>query len=264
MSTPLHYLSVRELSRLIHRRDLSPIELWDHCLARADTFDPDLNAFRLIPGNRAGARARQTETALGRGEPAGPLHGIPYAVKDLIDVKGLPTTAGSSLLADNIAGADAAVVERLDAAGMVLMGKTNMVQFAYGGAGVNHDHGTPRNPWASEHHLPGGSSSGSAVAVAAGLVPAALGTDTGGSVRIPASLCGITGLKTTVGQVSRAGVYPLSKSLDSVGPLCRTVDSGTMRTRKSPPQCGQPARCWPSSARRSSPSNSPKQSALGR
>jgi aspartyl-tRNA(Asn)/glutamyl-tRNA(Gln) amidotransferase subunit A len=224
MSTPLHYLSVRELSRLIQRRDLSLIELLDHYLARADSLDPDLNAFRLISGNRAGARARLAEAALSRGDTVSPLHGIPYAVKDLIDVKGLPTTAGSSLLADNVAEADAEVVQRLDGAGMVLMGKTNTVQFAYGGAGVNHDHGTPRNPWASEHYLPGGSSSGSAVAVAAGLVPAALGTDTGGSVRIPAALCGITGLKTTVGAVSRAGVYPLSKSLDSVGPLSRTVE----------------------------------------
>jgi aspartyl-tRNA(Asn)/glutamyl-tRNA(Gln) amidotransferase subunit A len=228
MSTPLHYLSVRELSRLIRSRDLSPIELLDHYLVRADTLDPELNAFRLISGNRAGARARLAEAALARGDTVSPLHGMPYAVKDLIDVKGLPTTAGCSLLADNIANADAAVVERLDGAGMVLMGKTNTVQFAYGGAGVNHDHGTPRNPWSSDHYLPGGSSSGSAVAVAAGLVPAALGTDTGGSVRIPAALCGITGLKTTVGQVSRAGVYPLSKSLDSVGALCRTVEDAAL------------------------------------
>ena len=123
---------------------------------------------------------------------------------------------------------DCSVVARLSAAGMVLLGKTNTVQFAYGGVGINHDHGTPKNPWAEVHHVPGGSSSGSAVAVAAGLAPMALGSDTGGSVRIPASLCGVTGLKTTVGQISRAGVYPLSWSLDSVGPLTRCVEDAAL------------------------------------
>jgi aspartyl-tRNA(Asn)/glutamyl-tRNA(Gln) amidotransferase subunit A len=149
-------------------------------------------------------------------------------VKDLYDVAGLATTAGTRLLAGNVAASDSAAVRRLTAAGMALVGKTHTVQFAFGGVGINHDHGTPHNPWHRELHAPGGSSSGSAVAVAAGLVPMALGTDTGGSVRIPAALCGIVGLKTTVGRISRAGVYPLSWTLDSVGPLTRTVEDAAL------------------------------------
>jgi aspartyl-tRNA(Asn)/glutamyl-tRNA(Gln) amidotransferase subunit A len=133
------------------------------------------------------------------------------------------TTAGCSLLSENIAGRDCAAVRRLSAAGMVLLGKTHTVPFAYGGVGINTDMGTPHNPWSVEHCAPGGSSSGSAVATAARMAPVTLGTDTGGSVRIPSALCGVTGLKTTVGQVSRAGVWPLSHSLDSVGPLARSI-----------------------------------------
>jgi aspartyl-tRNA(Asn)/glutamyl-tRNA(Gln) amidotransferase subunit A len=136
----------------------------------------------------------------------------------------MPTTAGCRLLAENLALNDSAAVSRLAEAGMVLTGKTHTVQFAFGGVGINHDLGTPHNPWKEEPYVPGGSSSGSAVAVAAGLVPMALGTDTGGSVRIPASLCGIVGLKTTVGRISRAGVYPLSWTFDSVGVLARSAE----------------------------------------
>ena len=156
------------------------------------------------------------------------LQGIPYAVKDLIDVKGLATTAGAKILEQHIAAEDAAVIRRLDQAGMVLLGKTNTVQFAFSGVGISRDHGTPHNPWSKNHYLPGGSSSGSGVAVAAGLVPMALGTDTGGSVRVPAALCGTAGLKTTVGRVSRAGVYPLSWTLDSVGVLARSVEDAAL------------------------------------
>jgi aspartyl-tRNA(Asn)/glutamyl-tRNA(Gln) amidotransferase subunit A len=174
------------------------------------------------------AGARAAEMALNAGQDLGPLHGIPYAAKDLFDVKGLPTTAGSNLLLGHIATADATVTARLAQAGMILLGKTHTVQFAYGGVGINHDHGTPHNPWHQTPHVPGGSSSGSGVAVAAGVVPMALGSDTGGSVRIPASLCGTVGLKTTVGQVSRAGVFPLSWSLDSVGPLTRSVEDAAL------------------------------------
>ena len=168
------------------------------------------------------------EIALKNGASLGVLHGIPYAAKDLFDVKGVPTTAGTHLLAKNIAAQDSTVVRKLAAAGMVLLGKTHTVQFAYGAAGINHDHGTPHNPWHGVPHAPGGSSSGSAVAVASGLVPFALGTDTGGSVRVPAALCGIVGLKTTIGRVSRAGVYPLSRTLDSVGPITRSVEDAAL------------------------------------
>lgn len=221
-------LSVVELGRRIRGGELSPVELTRGLLDRVSELDGALGAFQLVTAERALSTARAAEEALGAGQDLGPLHGIPYAAKDLFDVAGLPTTAGTRLLADNVAEADAGVVARLARAGMILVGKTKTVQFAYGGAGVNNDLGTPHNPWSREHHLPGGSSSGSGVAVAAGMVPAALGSDTGGSVRIPAALCGITGLKTTVGQVSRAGVYPLSWSLDSVGPLTRTVEDAAL------------------------------------
>jgi aspartyl-tRNA(Asn)/glutamyl-tRNA(Gln) amidotransferase subunit A len=216
--------SIASLALALRRGDTSPTELLEATLARIDTLDGGLNAFRELCQARAREEAHMAETILASNDQAGPLVGIPYAVKDLVDVAGLPTTAGFSGLADNVAAADARVVTLLGEAGMVLVGKTNTHQFAYGGTGINHDHGTPRNPWAAEPHVPGGSSSGSGVAVAADMVPMALGTDTGGSVRIPAALCGVTGLKTTVGQVSRRGVYPLSRSLDSVGPLCRTVE----------------------------------------
>ncbi len=225
---PLHFESVASLSRKIHAREISPVQLTEAFLERIKTHDQKLGAFRLVCAERALNQARAAEAAISAGRYSGPLQGIPFAAKDLFDVEGLPTSAGCRLLENNVAATDATVVRRLLDAGMVLLGKTNTVQFAYGGAGINHHHGTPRNPWHQMPHLPGGSSSGSGVAVAAGLAPTALGSDTGGSVRIPAALCGITGLKTTVGQVSRAGVYPLSWSLDSVGPLARSVEDASL------------------------------------
>ena len=220
---PLHWLTISELSQRIRSGVLSPVELTEHLLSRLEAMDDTLHAFKLVTRERALAQAQAAELALRAGQDVGPLHGIPYAAKDLFDVKGLPTTAGSNLLECNIASADATVIRRLAQAGMILLGKTHTVQFAYGGVGINHHHGTPHNPWHAVPHAPGGSSSGSGVAVAAGMVPMALGSDTGGSVRIPSSLCGTVGLKTTVGQVSRAGAFPLSWSLDSVGPLTRSV-----------------------------------------
>jgi len=225
---PLHWLTMSELSQRIRSGALSPVELTEHLLARVEAMDNTLHAFKLVTRERALAQAQAAELALRAGQDVGPLHGIPYAAKDLFDVKGLPTTAGSNLLQNNIAAADAAVVRRLAQAGMILLGKTHTVQFAYGGVGINHHHGTPHNPWHTVPHAPGGSSSGSGVSVAAGMVPMALGSDTGGSIRIPSSLCGTVGLKTTVGQVSRAGVFPLSWSLDSVGPLTRSVEDAAL------------------------------------
>ncbi len=222
--TPLHWQTISELSQRIHNRTLSPVELTEYFLARLEALDGTLHAFKLVTRERALAAAQAAELALRAGEDVGPLHGIPYAAKDLFNVKGLPTTAGSHLLEHNIAPADATVIRRLQHAGMILLGKTHTVQFAYGGVGINHHHGTPHNPWHAVPHAPGGSSSGSGVAVAAGLVPMALGSDTGGSVRIPSALCGTVGFKTTVGQISRAGVFPLSWTLDSVGPLARSVE----------------------------------------
>ena len=226
--TPLHWLTISELSQRIRNGVLSPVELMEHLLSRLEALDGTLHAFKLVTRERALAQAQAAALALRAGQDVGPLHGIPYAAKDLFDIKGLPTTAGSNLLEGNIAPADATVVRRLAQAGMVLLGKTHTVQFAYGGVGINHHHGTPHNPWHAIPHAPGGSSSGSGVAVAAGLVPMALGSDTGGSVRIPSSLCGTVGLKTTVGQISRAGVFPLSWTLDSVGPLTRSVEDAAL------------------------------------
>jgi aspartyl-tRNA(Asn)/glutamyl-tRNA(Gln) amidotransferase subunit A len=224
----LAFESIASASARIQAGELSPLEYVEALLARARTFDPRLHAFIRIMPEHALAQGRAAESAWKHRAELGPLHGIPYAAKDLFDVKGVPTTAGTHLLENNIAKEDATVVHKLAAAGMTLFGKTHTVQFAYGAAGINHDHGTPHNPWHRMPHAPGGSSSGSAVGVAAGLVPIALGTDTGGSVRVPAALCGIVGLKTTVGRVSRAGVYPLSWTLDSVGPLTRTVEDAAL------------------------------------
>ena len=222
------YETITSLSARIRAGELSPVACAEELLRRIAVLDGRLRSFIRVMPERALAQARAAESALQSGADPGPLHGIPFAAKDLFDVKGVPTTAGTRLLAGNVAGQDCTVVRKLTAAGTVLLGKTYTVQFAYGAAGVNHDQGTPHNPWHAVPHAPGGSSSGSAVAVAAGLVPMALGTDTGGSVRVPAALCGIVGLKTTVGRVSRAGVYPLCWTLDSVGPITRSVEDAAL------------------------------------
>ena len=226
--TPIAFASIADLAARIRAGGLSPVAVTEQLLERIEALDKRLRSFILVAPERALADARAAESALKGGTDLGPLHGIPYAAKDLFDVKGMATTAGTRLLAGHVAGEDSAVVRKLAAAGMVLCGKTYTVQFAYGAVGINHDQGTPHNPWHPTPHAPGGSSSGSAVAVAAGLVPMALGSDTGGSVRVPAALCGIVGLKTTVGRISRAGVYPLAWTLDSVGPLTRTVEDAAL------------------------------------
>src|SRR5258706_578398 len=220
--------SITALSARIGSGRLSPVTIVEELLGRIDALDGRLRSFIRIMPERALAQARAAESALKSGAGLGILHGIPYAARNLEDVGGIHWPAGTYVLANNIAGQDCTVVGKLAAAGMVLLGKTHTVQFAYGASGINHDHGTPHNPWHALPHAPGGSSSGSAVAVAAGLVPMALGTDTGGSVRVPAALCGIVGLKTTVGRVSRAGVYPLSWTLDSVGPITRSVEDAAL------------------------------------
>jgi aspartyl-tRNA(Asn)/glutamyl-tRNA(Gln) amidotransferase subunit A len=227
--TDLYYESIAALADKIRKGEISSTELVEHYLARITSLDENLNAFRRVCPERALEQAHAADEALRAGNnDLGVLHGIPYAVKDLFDATGIPTTAGAKLLENNMASEDSAAVHRLSRAGMILLGKANTVQLAFSGVGINHDHGTPWNPWRREHHIPGGSSSGSGVAVAAGLVPMALGTDTGGSVRIPAALCGTVGLKTTVGRISRAGVYPLSWSFDSVGCLTRSVEDAAV------------------------------------
>ena len=222
------YRSVAELGRAYRTDETGPLAVTRLLLERIEALDPRLHAFIAVTRDRALAEADAAEALLRAGSDLGPLHGIPYAAKDLYDVQGLPTTAGTHVLAENIAAADCTAVARARAAGMVLLGKTHTVQFALGIIGVNRDQGTPHNPWHETPHIPGGSSSGSAVAVAAGLAPVALGTDTGGSVRTPAALCGLVGLKPTTGRISRHGVYPLSWTLDTPGPLARTVEDAAL------------------------------------
>ncbi len=220
--------TIADLADAFASRRLSPVDYTTRLLARIETLDPALAAFVGLTRERALAEAAAAEAAIRRGEAAGPLAGVPYAAKDIFDVAGEATMAGTRLLAGNIAGEDCTVVRKLREAGMVLLGKTHTVQFASTIVGINHELGTPHNPWRREPHVPGGSSSGSAVAVAAGLAPMALASDTGGSVRAPAALCGTVGLKTTVGRVSRAGVFPLCPSYDSMGPLTRSVEDAAL------------------------------------
>jgi len=221
-SDELTRLGIAEAGEQIRRRALSPVELTRAYLDRIQQEDGALRAYIAVLSDPALAAARTAEKEIARGGYRGPLHGIPIALKDLFMTRGIPTTCGSRILKAWVPDADAAVATRLYAAGAILLGKLNMHEFAYGPTGVNPHYGTPKNPW-DRARMPGGSSSGSGVAVAAGLAAGALGTDTGGSVRIPASLCGIVGLKPTYGRVSRAGVIPLAWSLDHVGPMTRTV-----------------------------------------
>jgi len=228
MSISAPFATIADLGRALRAGSITPTSLAEQFLARIYSLDGKLGAFKYVTADRAMAQARAAQAEMAVGIDRGPLHGIPYAVKDLYDVAGVATTAGSPLLESNIATRDCMVVRKLNDAGAVLLGKTISVQLAYGGAGINTQQGTPHNPWQREAHLPGGSSSGSAVAVASGMAPMALGSDTGGSVRIPAALCGVSGLKTTVGQISRADVYPLSWSLDTVGPLTRSAEDAEL------------------------------------
>ena len=215
-------LSIAEVQRLIRRGDLSPLELVEAYVARIRRLDPQLNAFVTVTEERAVGRARALEAELAGGRWRGPLHGIPIALKDNIDTAGVRTTAGSAVFADRVPDEDAEVVTRLEAAGAIVLGKLNMHEFAYGGTSAFAWSGPVRNPWDVDR-IPGGSSGGSGAAVAARLCAGALGTDTGGSVRIPAAHCGIVGLKATYGLASIRGIVPLGVSLDHVGPMCRTV-----------------------------------------
>jgi len=214
--------SIRQISELLRKGSLSPVELTEDCLARIEKLNPRLNAFITVTADSARAQARTAEAEIRRGNWRGPLHGIPLALKDLIDTAGVRTTAASSLFKDRIPAEDAEVIRRLREAGAVLLGKQNLHEFAYGGSSMVSYFGEVRNAWNSEH-IAGGSSGGSATAVAAGLGYGAIGTDTAGSVREPAALCGVVGLKPTYGRVSARGVIPLSISLDHVGPIARTV-----------------------------------------
>ena len=218
----LPYPDLAQASQAVQTKEASPVDMTQACLDRIERLNPQVNAFITVTPDAALEEARKAEAEIKRGEWKGPLHGMPLAVKDLVETAGVKTTAASKVLANNVTKEDAEVVRRLRSAGAVLLGKLNLHEFAYGGSGVIGHFGPAKNPWNLEH-ITGGSSSGSAAAVAAGLCYGAIGTDTAGSIRLPAAYCGITGLKPSFGLVSARGVIPLSWSLDHVGPMARTV-----------------------------------------
>jgi aspartyl-tRNA(Asn)/glutamyl-tRNA(Gln) amidotransferase subunit A len=220
--TELHWLSASDIGAAYANGSLSPVELVGSLLERIATQEPQLNAFIRIDAETAMSAARQAEKEIRAGRSLGPLHGVPIGIKDIIDIAGLPTTCHSRIRMNSIAAADAVVVNRLRAAGAIFMGKLSLHEFAIGGPAHDLPFPPARNPW-NRDHQPGGSSSGSGTAVASGMLPIALGTDTGGSIRNPSGHCGIVGLKPTYDLVSRQGVFPLSVTLDHVGPMARSV-----------------------------------------
>jgi aspartyl-tRNA(Asn)/glutamyl-tRNA(Gln) amidotransferase subunit A len=228
----LPFATLAELSAALESRRLSPVDLVDALLARIARRDSTLHAFVTVYGDEARLAAEGAERAFRSGHRLGPLHGIPVALKDLVELEGRVTTGGSKPWARRVSPLTATLARRVVEAGMIVLGKTHTVEFAMGGYGTNVELGTPWNPWDLRvHRTPGGSSSGSGVAVAAGLAPAAVGTDTGGSVRLPASFCGIVGLKVTVGRISTHGVLPLSTTLDTPGPMTRSVEDAALLFR---------------------------------
>jgi aspartyl-tRNA(Asn)/glutamyl-tRNA(Gln) amidotransferase subunit A len=221
MAGELHFLTVAEAADLIAARSLSPVELTEIYLTRIAALDDQLCCFVAVTSERARRDARTAEAEIIRSGPRGPLHGIPYCLKDIFDVAGVPTTAQSRLLANNVPLEDSTCAARLGAAGAILLGKNATWEFAHGGPSWDVLFPPARNPWNTDHS-PSGSSSGSAAAVAAGLAPVSLGTDTGGSLRSPAAACGVAGLKPTYGRVSRRGIVPNCFSHDHGGPLAWT------------------------------------------
>src|SRR5579872_1290318 len=222
-------LTATALSTAISSRKLSPVEVTDAFLKRIAAQDQQLHAFIDVYADEARLAAEAADKAIRSGHQVGPLHGVPIALKDLIDLDGRVTTGGSMAWRERRSLATATLAKKLIAAGMIVLGKTHTVEFAMGGWGTNHHMGTPWNPWdMTVPRTPGGSSSGSGVAVATAMAPWAIGTDTGGSVRLPASWCGITGLKTTVGRVSCHGILPLAPSLDTPGPMARSVEDAAL------------------------------------
>src|SRR5947199_2244252 len=215
--------TIAEAAKQIAAKQLSPVELTRACLDRVRALDDRLHAFVHLTEERALAEAREAGRAIMAGGPSGPLHGIPIGLKDIVDTKGIPTTCGSKFLQDNIPDTDAACAEKLAAAGAVLMGKLTTHEFADGGPSFDLPQPPARNPWNTDHFT-AGSSSGTGAAVAAGMILCGIGTDTGGSIRGPAALCGIAGLKPTYGLVSRAGVAPAAFSLDHIGPMAWTAE----------------------------------------
>lgn len=215
-------MSVVELSGQIQRKEISPVEVVQAYLRKIEQKNPELNAFITVCAEEALAEAKQAEAEIARGEYRGVLHGVPVALKDLIETRGVRTTMGSQVFADFVPETDATVVRKLRDAGAIVIGKTNTHEFAYGPTGDKSYFGAVKNPYDTSK-MSGGSSSGSGSAVGGGLVPVALGTDTGGSIRIPSAACGVVGMKPTFGRVSKQGVFPLAYTLDHIGPMTQTV-----------------------------------------
>ena len=237
------FLTASEAAEAIRAGRLSPVDLVDALLARIDAHDERLHAFAAVYRDDARACAEAAHKAIRAGHSIGPWHGVPIALKDIIDIEGRVTTGGSKHWENRVSPTTATLARRLIEAGVIVIGKTNTVEFAMGGWGTNQHMGTPRNPWDAEvHRAPGGSSSGSGTSVAARLVPWAIGTDTGGSVRIPAAWCGLAGLKVTIGRISTAGVLPLAHTLDTPGPMTRSVeDAARLYTLLQGPDPADPA-----------------------
>jgi len=207
---------ISELSAAFQSGELTPTNAVDAALAQIEKHEPKLGAFEIVLADRARVAAEAASQSIATGHRIGPFHGVPFALKDLVDVEGLVTTGGTEVRAHNVATSTATIAKRLIAAGGILVGKTKTVEVAYGAWGTNQVRGTPWNPWDAEvHRMPGGSSSGSGVAVASRMAHCAVGTDTGGSVRIPAAACGLTGLKVTEGRLPLDGIVPLSHTLDT-------------------------------------------------
>src|SRR3989440_694350 len=241
------WAGVAELSHAYETRALSPVDVVDALLARIRRRDPALHAYIAIYESEARLAAEAADRAIKSGHRVGPLHGVPIALKDLIDLQGRVTTGGSKVWINRVSPTTATLAERLIGAGMIVLGKTHTVEFAMGSFGTNTHLGTPWNPWDLRvHRTPGGSSSGSAVAVAAGLAPVAIGTDTGGSVRLPAAWCGVVGLKVTAGRISTYGVLPLSFTLDTPGPIARSVEDAALifRVLSGPDPRDLPTLAW--------------------
>jgi aspartyl-tRNA(Asn)/glutamyl-tRNA(Gln) amidotransferase subunit A len=218
----LAFLSIEQAARLLRQRKISPCELVEVALARIERFNPSINAFITVVADRARREARAAEKQIRHGRVSSLLCGVPISIKDNFWTRGVRTTAGSKVLADFVPAKDSAVAEKLTSAGAIPLGKTNMHEFAYGITNDNPHYGAARNPWDLER-ITGGSSGGSAAVLAAGIGYGATGTDTGGSIRIPAALCGVAGIKPTFGLVSVEGVVPLAKTFDHAGPLARSV-----------------------------------------
>ena len=237
----MHWMTAAELALGYRKRSFSPVEVTQHLLARIDALNPKYHAFIEVDHEGALAAARQAEREIHSGRALGPLHGVPIGIKDIIDIAGQKTTSHSKIMLQHRASEDAQVIRKLRAAGVIFMGTLALHEFAIGGPAFDLPFPPARNPWNPAHH-PGGSSSGSGAALAAGLVPLALGTDTGGSIRNPAACCGIVGLKATYELVSRRGVFTLSSTMDHVGPMARTVeDTGLLLNAMAEPQGAQVA-----------------------